>query len=382
VNSASRLLLTLCLVFGLSVLGGCKKDTVVDDYVSRLQNVLDIDDSSLALFSEANSVNQNTYLRPPSRRELILPLSAPKISIREFLALRQCELHLVIAHRNSLMGKVAENSQLFLNDLDILHTGPKCLNILKNDSQQIDEQAQELNAKNIEKIKETEQSVDTELVTKLQTFLSTKKQEIKSAYWNATIASKEYQSFWSIGSLAENYPNELKRNTAEDFDQLIKLVAQFEQDQFELSDQDKKAFENTLGNIRLGDGGQLLLEYEKLQKGLLKANAIIQYRLQSGQHLCLSAQPNSKANNFQNVVLNYFIANVQSFAVQLDKRRLQILPIIESFESVFSEIAPKIFLKWQQQRHNLLKESKQVLTQHALLINELFKQCGLQAGNK
>lgn len=312
------------------------------DYALRLQNVLGI----------KMAYQKTNQLKPPSPRDLQQSTQSSILTIREFLSLRQCELHTVIAHRNSLIGKVSKPSQILLNDLDILKTGPACIEVLEQKS----------------------------IANKLAIFLNTKQQQIKQSVWNATIAGPEFQLFWSTNALADNYPTQLKKETIENLHAIAKLNKQIGQGNYTLSVQQKQQLETDLGNIRFGDGGQLILEYQMMIDGLNLANRAIEYRLQTP--LCLNGKPTPAARNMQNVVFKYFIDGVQQHAVKLRQRTNQIMPTINKLEEQFKSILPKNYKAWQQQRNELIQTGQTKVTDHAKMLQKLFKQCGLSVGNK
>lgn len=111
------LVIKLFLIFSILLLSACSKsnDRASSDYLKRLKSVLDVELDDSHLYFE---------LEFPQPRDLRQDSPNNTLSIREFLSLRQCELHTVIAHRNSLIGKVALPSQLLFNDLQILQNIP------------------------------------------------------------------------------------------------------------------------------------------------------------------------------------------------------------------------------------------------------------------
>ena len=56
--------------------------------------------------------------------------SVTSIDLLDFLALSPCELQLIVARRNSALGKVALESQNLINDVLFLNTAEQCLDRL------------------------------------------------------------------------------------------------------------------------------------------------------------------------------------------------------------------------------------------------------------
>ena len=109
-----KVFIVLSIVFFLSA---CQRAKDHEEYISRLARVLDLDKPQI----------KGIYPRFPEKRILKLQTQTNTISIKSFLGMRDCKLHLVLAERNSLLGRVATPSQRLFNDLKILHTGPECI---------------------------------------------------------------------------------------------------------------------------------------------------------------------------------------------------------------------------------------------------------------
>ena len=108
------------LVMLILLLSAC--DVAIEpssDYQKRIQNILSVD-VSLEKFDRLTYPRQRLLVKQDRKKK-------NSISIREFLSLRECKLHLVLAQRNSLIGKVAPASQLMFNDLQILEYIPECI---------------------------------------------------------------------------------------------------------------------------------------------------------------------------------------------------------------------------------------------------------------
>ena len=330
----------IALAVCLTCLSGCKPaESDYQSYLERLQNVLDIK-APLA---------QSQSPQFPAKRSLKQTTQASTLSIREFLSLRQCKIHVTIAHRNSLIGKVANDSQLLVNDLEILIHGPACLNTLE----------------------------PSPLKQKLAEFLKQKEQAINTSLWNAIIADDEFQQFWRNTGKHQNYPKQLPAETVNDLLNVTQLIETIIKRDYETAFKLSIRLEQYLGNIRFGDGGLLVYEYSQLLESMVAANQLLETALK--QPLCLNKAPNIKAKYFHNVVNKFFINQVQSRSVLLEQRKRQLLPAIVALESSLIGQAPKSFLDWQKLRDKKLNANLE-LTKHAQLIQKLFAQCGLNAG--
>jgi len=316
------------------------------DYQKRIQSVLKVD---IDFLEETESL---TY----PRRKLLNQKrveSKSKISIREFLSLRECKLHVVIAQRNSLIGKVAPASQLLFNDLQILEHTPECIEQLRNVNNEV-------------------------MAKKLKSYFEIKKEEIVTSLWKAILGSSENSSFWQASSQPDGYPLILNQESTDSIAALIKFVEKIKRENYHFSKEQTIQVEQHLKVIQGGDGGYLLIRMSELEKNLDKANQAIQQRID--KPLCLNAKPTEKAQYFKNIVNLYFIDKVQIEAVHLAQRYQQLLPSYVKLESLLLEGAPKAYQEWKKQRDQQFELSLNASRKHAKKVQLLFNQCGLVSG--
>lgn len=335
------------IIITLSLLTACDRQSdPTADYTSRLSSVLNVD------VSKDLQLNESVYPAFPALKELTLIESEHSISIREFLGLRECRLHLVIAERNSQMGKVAPSSQRLKNDLDILATGPACLATLENQT----------------------------LKSTLQRYLEIKKTDLPKRLWHALLAQAEYRQFWLQKSYTPSYPDQLPSSTVNsDLLTIETFAAKILNGQYQVSDTEFNQLEQSLGRLRYGDGGQLLTELHNLHKSLTTANSAIDYRLK--HKLCIRQQPTNAARNLQNVVNKFFIANVQAKAVKLVKRHAQLRITIERLEASLHPHSNEAYQEWVKSRNLTFDRGLTAALKHAQKLQRLYTQCGLSAGN-
>jgi len=335
----NRFIVFCCLTF----VSACSpQQDIYSDYVARLQRVLDT----------STSLPRESLTPPkfPDARDLKRVPPDQSISIREFLSLRNCKLHTVLAHRNSLIGKVAQSSQLLFNDLDILATGPQCLSRL----------------------------TDKTLANKLAMLLQQKQDNIGHSLWKAVLAEQENRSFWSSAKQPADYPSQLPNQTVSSLAALNTFIDSVLSGHYAFNQSDYNKIEKHLGELRFGDGGMLLLHYFKLNNSLAHANALIQNRLD--RPLCLAPAPTPKARQFQNVISEVFIKKFQRQAVLLNQREAQLIPSYWQLEQKLIKYAPPVYQDWAHRRDQLIAQAKSATKRHAQAIQTLYQQCGLTAG--
>jgi len=329
------------LLLAFLLLGGCSAESNLgSDYTARLENVLDVQVTFTA----------QPLPEFPAARQLNVSEAKKAISVREFLSLRECKLHTVLAHRNSLIGKFSEPSQALFSDLDILATGPACL-------EQIDDKA---------------------LANKLNGFLADKKTRIANTLARAILGEAENRSFWSVSSLRDNYPEQLQQETIPSIQALDAFADAILKGKYTFSKQEYRLIERHLGHMRFGDGGMLLSHYFMLANSLEHGNALINERLK--RPLCLTDQPSQKAMYFQNVVNQRFIQQLQRRAILLKQRKDQLMPTYLQLEMRLIDYAPEAYQQWVHARDQLLSRGENASKLHARTIQALFRQCGLTAG--
>lgn len=188
------------------LLAACdKNDDVAFDYQQRVQTILETRVKELGVRSLGDDGSRYPRKRVLDEQQSQLQSS---ISIREFLSLRQCELHLVIAKRNSLIGKVAPASQLLFNDLQILNTAPKCIDQLVKGNNQL-------------------------MAEKLINYVEQKESLIIIALWKAILGSRENTLFWHERSQPNDYPLTLNSDVAKNIKQLTQFVQKVKQQNYE-----------------------------------------------------------------------------------------------------------------------------------------------------
>lgn len=332
----------LLLMLALLLCACSQPDSPSVDYARRLNNVLNTDQANV----------DTGYLAFPELRGLQAKSPQQSLTIRQFLGLRQCKLHLVIAQRNSQIGKVATASQQLKNDLDILATGPDCL-------PKID---------------------DAHLKATLANYLKNKQKQLPIKLWQALLAQAEYKAFWQVKKHQPDYPKHLSSGTVlEDIKFLDGFVVTVLKGHYQISDENFKAVELALGRLRYGDAGQLLSELSELNANLSAATKTINARLT--RKLCTTPAPNQAARYLQNVVNKFFIAKVQTHALALRQRHDQLLPAITQYEMRLTDYANTQFKHWLAQRQQRFHSALNATFTHAKQLQRLYAQCGLVAGN-
>ncbi len=318
-------------------------DTIGADYLARLSSVLDSE----------YSTEKIAELEFPPPRALTLNGSKATISIREFLSMRQCELHMALAEKNSLIGKLAEPSQALFMDLEILHTAPECVTQLQQDRQ-------------------------LQLAEKLSAGIEEKKQGLATKLWLAILGADEHRKFWQSASTRSNYPGEVNSQVVPALQVLLRFVEQIQDGNYQVSLQQQSDVERSLNVLRSGDGGALFERLIELDADLNLANQLLKQRIE--QPLCLNGNPTQSARYLQNVVNKFFIDVIQRQAVALKQRYQQLMPVYQKLETKLLSGAPPAYLAWRKDRDAMFNAGLAAPKKHVSYLQTIYSQCGLQAG--
>lgn len=160
-------LFQLATVVTVSTLVGCGQggDDLLDDYVGRVSNVLDV---------EPPPPSEWPLPSYPRTRELRQPVPDIRINVLEAWSLRGCEVFKLLGERNSILGKVAEPEIRLDYERRLLILLPQCL------------------ASDIE--------IDASLRADLETALIDKRATFPIHLWHASLANPGYTGYWTGGS--------------------------------------------------------------------------------------------------------------------------------------------------------------------------------------
>ena len=156
-------ILFFCFFFSsLTNIIACSKKSHFDTYVERLENLLGETIKKPGNFASSSLPRQIVVNKKDS---------ATSIDLLDFLALQPCKLQLIIAQRNSVLGKVALESQTLVNELLFLNLAQECLDQLGANDQVLKE-----------KIRES---------------IFKKKRDLPLTIARATLGGSEYKEMWS-----------------------------------------------------------------------------------------------------------------------------------------------------------------------------------------
>ncbi len=325
-------------------------EDIFDNYIYRLSNVLGVERDEIT----QKSLKQLAPLkRYPVRRELTHDIAPVKINLLDFLKLSTCNLQRHVGQRNSSLGRVLQPSQRMLYEYKFIHLGKECL-------QQLDK--------------------SSELFRVLEISVDSKREQLPIIRWNATFASKEFSTLFSLSVNpldVENVaimPTQLygALDTIKHYTQTDLLLA---------SDEEKleQAFSVIASSRRLGE---IRDSMRLVQHFLAQADAILGARL-SSRPLCLQQKPNKKFDVLQVVFTKFYIGEIQPYISKLHQQAEALLTRIDRLSTghanssiVFTEFWEAAFLS-DESEWNLFNQS---IKQHTHSWQRLLDQCGRLPG--
>ncbi|MGI9283946.1 MAG: DUF3080 family protein [Pseudomonadales bacterium] len=314
----------------------------MSDYLQRLSRVLEM---------ELPSGRNDALAKMPARRELQLKLTQPKIDLLEFLRLADCHLQRLVAARNSSLGKLAQPSQRLIYELEFLQHGASCAALLRTKGRD-------------------------DLAQKLNDVLREKRKQLPAVIWRATLGGSEMRTFWQVPNALGDYPAATASAVPTAMARLLRRVERWLGGDWQVSG---VALERDLQLLKSSDGGALLRAWKLLEQGLGRGTVLLQNRL-TERPLCFNGQPSRRARILFNVVQQKFIAELQPWAVDLNRRRYELLPTITQLEQTLATAEPASYRRWRRQRDERFNAAFAAPRQHVAALQPLFEQCGLAPG--
>ena len=332
------------LVF-LLIAGGCETHSelqaAADNYSTRLARSLDQPAPDIAW--------PGAFPMPPPR-DLQVPVPETSIDLLDFLRLYDCPLHSVIAEKNSSLGRLAVESQDLFLQVAFLREVDGCIESLPAEH--------------------------TELRETLDRARDAKTEALPAYIWRATLGADEFRQFWRRDA-SSGYPADADPRMELAVGDLLALSRELLAGDYEL---DESRFTDALAVVRLGEGGELLDAWRIVAASLAVANTTVEGRI-ADRPLCYEGMVTPKSQVFRNVVLNYFVGDVQVRAASLDQRFFALMPVVRELEKLLSPGEPATYRQWRGARNKLFTSARSSLPAHVESLAPLMQQCGfLPAG--
>ncbi len=334
----------IAILIGLSA---CEQPTsassLFENYQHRLANTLSVNTEVLAEMPSLKSY--------PPRRQLKQSIPALKINLLEFLKLSHCELQRHVGQRNSGLGRVMESTQQFIYDVKFIHLAQVCLSTL---------------------------SIHSPLYNVVEQALAHKRTHLKTNIWNATFATQEFTTLFSLGakplSIAELESGSLQLERA-----LERLLVGYSQ--ADALSVDAPFIADLEGNYQVITSskwlGRIRLSLQYVTFALGQTDALLQQRIE-GRPLCFNGQTNEHFHRVENVFHKYYIGDIQPYIAKLHQQSERLFYLLDQL--LLIQQPPESFMSfWEKVYRNDTSEWQQftaAVSKHTQHLQGLFKQCG------
>lgn len=346
--SITRLLVSGALVL---LLAGCNPfsdaRSMMDQYVDRVGRVLDIEPE----LSDIPAAEQITR-----RRDRVLPMPDLEMGMLDFLSLYECKLQYVVGEKNSVMGKVMQPLNRLRYEVRFIRAAGDCLQTIE----------------------------DEELQDVLREAVTSKRESLPIAIWNATWGVKEVETLFTRAK--GEYPVDAVAPVADlarDARQLNKAVAELRQGKLDVElDFLGQVHQRWQAGYR---AGQLINSARLVSARLTDATHLIQQRLDS-HPLCLNGKPNNQSDIVKSMFFSIYIGKVQPYLADLRRARTDLIEPLSKLARVQADIMPERFQPWYQSalalegHESVWKSLDKAVTAHTKSWQMLLEQCGLRPG--
>ncbi len=309
-----------------------------EDYLVRLGRSLD---------QERVAITPSPPLAFPARRTLAIRYPRHSISLIELYKLADCELHELIARRNSILGKVARPSRQLVYELRFLALAQQCVIVI--------------------------QDTEAALASELAAVITVKQQQLPQRIWQAILGAEEWRQFWNAPQRLGDYPAQTSSVVMESLDYLNAAAAAWLTGQWRV---DSQLLEHHLQRMASGDGGALLSAWQLSHAYLAAATRTIEQRIQRGP-LCIKGMTSSKGRVFDTVTRKFFIGAVQPWLAAINRRQYELMAAVHRLEHTLNAASPASYRAWMVNRDQLLEAATAAPRQHVEAIRPVLESCGL-----
>ncbi len=318
---------------------------MMDEYLVRLARVVDqpVISSTLPVLTKL-----------PDKKQRTLHIPEIDVNMLEFLSLYGCELQVIVAERNSILGRVMLPINRLRYEIRFIHAARLCL-----------------------------ASIDDQKTSDiLQQAIKEKSAALPATFWNAVWSTDEMAQLmtYSKGYVSTN--KEVSESTASDLKSLVKLKKHIDNKQFDIN-------LNKLGKIQqrwlyTHEAGKLLKSAQLITSRLDDATTIINKRLES-KPLCYKQQITPEARIVQSFFFNIYIGKIQPYLATVSQQSDAIFPLLNELASVndMDALSDK-FIDYQKLYLDSMTTSgiwqtlHQSIQRHTESWQRLLEQCGMR----
>ena len=329
-----KLLIFFLLSLSLMNIFGCSKKSNFETYIERSERLLG---------ERIQSPTSLTSAALPRHVVIDKKSSVTSIDLLDFLALSPCELQLIVARRNSSLGKVALDSQNLINDLLFLDKAERCLDRLASSDQVLRE--------------------------KIQKAISDKKSNLSTNIARATLGGPEYREMWSgsrsFGDLFFDskgiHALSYIRDKSESW-----LEGKYQIDGLEL--------EGNLSILRASPLAEYMGQVLRNNYYLSRLTILIKEEYRRGG-FCKDGVSHRKRADFKKLVKTYF-AEASSSEINIVTRGLSaFLHEIQKLNQLLSNVLSNEYKDFFSHQFSVLSSIEKILREHTAVLKPVIFGC-------
>ncbi|MDH3452091.1 MAG: DUF3080 domain-containing protein, partial [Gammaproteobacteria bacterium] len=315
-------------------------EAMLQDYLQRVTRVLEL---------QVDPATFVVQLSPfPARRDLRLPLPEVRIGMFDFLSLRQCELHSVVAERNSSLGRVMVDSQRLVYERRFLAAARVCLT-------QLDPEA------------------DADMMDQLGQIIDVKIAALPNAVWNASLAGREFAHHMSLSGPSLPAQDAPLPDAGAPLNGLAHALAADPPDGMQL--------ERALQAVQSErSGGALLRSAAALIRYLEATATALETRRERGP-VCPQGRPTARARTLNTVFMKFYVGQVQPYLSRVHRHSRSWLAAIHGLRTVQPVDEPESFAAYAKlslsASQGLWRRFDAAIERHTQAWQDLLKQCDL-----
>ena len=328
-------LILVLLSLSLVNVSGCSKKSYFETYIERLERLLG---------ERIQSPTKLTSVLLPRHVVADKKPSVTSIDLLDFLALSPCELQLIVARRNSALGKVALESQNLINDVLFLNAAEQCVDRLDSNEKALRE--------------------------KIREAILEKKSNLSNTVARATLGGPEYREMWSrsVGDLFFDSEGiqalAYIRDKSENW-----LKGKYQIDGLEL--------EGNLSILRASPLADYMGQVLRNNYYLSRLTILIGEEYRRGG-FCKDGVSTEKGVILKNIVETYF-AQASAKEINIATRGLSAFLVeIQKLNQLLSDVLSNEYKDFFSHQFSVVVQSKKILREHTAVLEPVIFGCPSQ----
>lgn len=341
----------IVLALGAAGCSGDSPEAMFENYLERLSNVTEV---------ELDEAAVKPVVPPyPRARDIALPVDDIRIGIFTYLEMTRCGLIAEISSRNSSLGRVQRESGRFLYELNTFRKLSECDARFRG------------------------QNEDPEFGRKLESLLRAKADNLPKAFWNATLAAKEFRIFMDTAT------DPLQRSEAVSvarFERPIRYLASLGARLEEAPSIPPEEFEQHYFELQADKtGGKIVRALSLGGFYLNRAGGLLEQTASTGR-MCPMGKKTRRAEYLFNVFVKFYAGEVQPYISRLHQVASPLVESVKQLQEGQKVAIPPAFESYYAATLDPASEQglwhgfNAALQRHTRAWQDVLKSCGMMPG--